>query len=224
MHYDYSSPEAVPAFDPCPRVCIWSHRADRGSIPPRWGDDPGSRAGPARGFAAVRGGRAVVPLRTPQNGSGGVKTGYGGGAPMQAPAVQPGGRLFAPDGRHAAPEAPAPCRPTPRPAPAAGGGEAPSSTAPHDDRRPDRRGPRKYRPHASHAPGTSTPTGARQGPPARAGPPRRAPVGVAGGRARQRESPSTDAGFVQSRIPLSFACVTCCIRDEPRPLRGLFAR
>ena len=25
---------------------------------------------------------------------------------MQAPAVQPGGRLFAPDGRHAAPEAP----------------------------------------------------------------------------------------------------------------------
>ena len=106
MNYDYSSPEAVPAFDPCPRVCIWSHRADRGSIPPRWGDDPGSRAGPARGFAAVRGGRAVVPLRTPQNGSGGVKTGYGGGAPMQAPAVQPGGRLFAPDGRHAAPEAP----------------------------------------------------------------------------------------------------------------------
>ena len=69
----------------------------------------------------VGGGRAVAPLRTPQNGSGGVKTGYGGGAPMQAPAVQPGGRLFAPDGRHAAPEAPAPCRPTPRPAPAAGG-------------------------------------------------------------------------------------------------------
>lgn len=170
------------------------------------------------------GGRAVVPLRTPQNGSGGVKTGYGGGAPMQAPAVQPGGRLFAPDGRHAAPEAPAPCRPTPRPAPAAGGGEAPSSTAPHDDRRPDRRGPRKYRPHASHAPGTSTPTGARQGPPARAGPPRRAPVGVEGGRARQSESPSTDAGFVQSRIPLSFARMTCCIRDKPRPLRGLFAR
>ena len=119
---------------------------------------------------------------------------------------------------------PAPCRPTPRPAPAAGGGEAPSSTAPHDDRLPDRRGPRKYRPHASHAPGTSTPTGARQGPPARAGPPRRAPVGVEGGRARQSESPSTDAGFVQSRIPLSFACVTCCIRDKPRPLRGLFAR
>ena len=104
------------------------------------------------------------------------------------------------------------------------GGEAPSSTAPHDDRRPDRRGPRKYRPHASHAPGTSTPTGARQGPPARAGPPRRAPVGVAGGRARQRESPSTDAGFVQSRIPLSLCRVTCCIRDKPRPLRGLFAR
>jgi hypothetical protein len=69
----------------------------------------------------VGGGRAVAPLRTPQNGSGGVKTGYGGGAPMQAPTVQPGGRLFAPDGRHAAPEAPAPCRPTPRPAPAAGG-------------------------------------------------------------------------------------------------------
>ena len=66
-------------------------------------------------------GRSVVPLRTPQNGSGGVKTGYGGGAPMQAPAVQPGGHLFAPDGRHAATEAPAPCRPTPRPAPAAGG-------------------------------------------------------------------------------------------------------
>jgi hypothetical protein len=69
----------------------------------------------------VGGGRAVAPLRTPQNGSGGVKTGYGGGAPMQAPPVQPEGRLFAPDGRHAAPEAPAPCRPTPRPAPAAGG-------------------------------------------------------------------------------------------------------
>ena len=216
MHYDYSSPEAVPAFDPCPRVCIWSHRADRGSIPPRWGDDPGSRAGPARGFAVVRGGRAVVPLWTPQNGSGGVKTGYGGGAPMQAPVVQPGGRLFAPDGRHAAPEAPAPCRPNPRPAPAAGGGEAPSSTAPHDDRRPDRRGPRKYRPHASHAPGRSTPTGARQAPPARAGPPRRAPVSVVGGRARQRESPSTDAGFAQSRIPLSLCRVTCCIRDKPR--------
>ena len=74
-----------------------------------------------RGVLQQSGGRAVVPLRTPQNGSGGVKTGYGGGAPMQAPTVQPGGRLFAPDGRHAAPEAPAPCRPTPRPAPAAGG-------------------------------------------------------------------------------------------------------
>ena len=37
-----------------------------------------------------------------------------------------------------------------------------------------------------------------------------------GGRARQSESPSTDAGFVQSRIPLSFSCVTCCIRDKPR--------
>jgi hypothetical protein len=75
MHYDYNSPEAVPAFDPCPRVCIWSHRADRGSIPPRWGDDPGSRAGPARGFAAGRGrsGGCASPdaserLRRRQNG------------------------------------------------------------------------------------------------------------------------------------------------------------
>jgi hypothetical protein len=34
MHYDYSSPEAVPAFDPCPRVCIWSHRADGAAFRP----------------------------------------------------------------------------------------------------------------------------------------------------------------------------------------------
>ena len=83
MHYDYSSPEAVPAFDPCPRVCIWSHRADRGSIPPRWGDDPGSRAGPARGFAAVRGvGRLCLSgrLRTAQEAS---KRGMGAEPPCK---------------------------------------------------------------------------------------------------------------------------------------------
>jgi hypothetical protein len=184
----------------------------RGSIPPRWGDDPGSRAGPARGFAAGRGGRAVVPLRTPQNGSGGVKTGYGGEAPMQArPCSQEAAcsRLMAVTQRRS----PRALQTYPTTS-ASGRGEAPSSTAPHDDRRPDRRGPRKYRPHASHAPGTSTRPGARQAP-ARAGP-RRAPGGVEGGRARQSESPSTDAGFVQSRIPLSFACMTCCIRDKPR--------
>lgn len=223
MHYDYSSPEAVPAFDPCPRVCIWSHRADRGSIPPRWGDDPGSRAGPARGFAAVRGvGRLCLSgrLRTAQEAS---KRGMGAEPPCKPrPCSQEAAcsRLMAVTQRRRPPRlADLPHDQRQRP-----GGEAPSSTAPHDGRRPDRRGPRKYRPHASHAPGTSTPTGARQGPPARAGPPRRAPVGVEGGRARQSESPSTDAGFVQSRIPLSFACITCCIRDKPRPLRGLFAR
>ena len=83
MHYDYNSPEAVPAFDPCPRVCIWSHRADRGSIPPRWGDDPGSRAGPARGFAAVRGvGRLCLSgrLRTAQEAS---KRGMGAEPPCK---------------------------------------------------------------------------------------------------------------------------------------------
>jgi hypothetical protein len=186
MHCDYSSPEAVPAFDPCPRVCIWSHRADRGSIPPRWGDDPGSRAGPARGFAAGRGGRAVVPLRTPQNGSGGVKTGYGGGAPMQArPCSQEAAcsRLMAVTQRRS----PRALQTYPTTS-ASGRGEAPSSTAPHDDRRPDRRGPRKYRPHASHAPGTSTPPGARQAPR-----PRRPPPGAR----RRRRRPGTAKRIAQ---------------------------
>lgn len=154
MHYDYSSPEAVPAFDPCPRVCIWSHRADRGSIPPRWGDDPGSRAGPARGFAAVRGvGRLCLSgrLRTAQEAS---KRGMGAEPPCKPrPCSQEAAcsRLMAVTQRRRPPRlADLPHDQRQRP-----GGEAPSSTAPHDDRRPDRRGPRKYRPHASHAPGTS---------------------------------------------------------------------
>ena len=134
---------------------------------------------PRRVLQRIGGGQAFVPLRTPQNGSGGVKTGYGGEAPMQAPPVQPGGRMFAPDGRHAAPEPPR-LADLPHDQRQRTGGEAPSSTAPHDDRRPDHRGPRKYRPHASHAPGTSTRPGARQAPPR----PRRPPP--PGARPRRR--------------------------------------
>jgi hypothetical protein len=185
MHYDYSSPEAVPAFDPCPRVCIWSHRADRAAFRPDGamiqdqGPDP-------RGFCSSRGGRAVVPLRTPQNGSGGVKTGYGGGAPCKPrPCSQEAAcsRLMAVTQRRR----PRALQTYPTTS-ASGGGEAPSSTAPHDDRRPDRRGPRKYRPHASHAPGTSTPPGARQAP-ARAGPPP--------GARRRRRRPGTAKRIAQ---------------------------
>lgn len=138
-----------------PRFCIWNHRAERGSIPPRWGDDPGSRAGPARGFAAVRGvGRLCLSgrLRTAQEAS---KRGMGAKPPCKPrPCSQEAAcsRLMAVTQRRRPPRlADLPHDQRQRP-----GGEAPSSTAPHDDRRPDHRGPRKYRPHASHAPGTST--------------------------------------------------------------------
>lgn len=209
MHYDYSSPEAVPAFDPCPRVCIWSHRADRGSIPPRWGDDPGSRAGPARGFAAVRGvGRLCLSgrLRTAQEAS---KRGMGAEPPCKPrPCSQEAAcsRLMAVTQRRRPPRL---------------------ADLPHDQRqRPGgvrRQAPQRRTTTVDRIAEARASTGLTH-PMHQAHRRRRAPVGVAGGRARQRESPSTDAGFVQSRIPLSFACVTCCIRDEPRPLRGLFAR
>jgi hypothetical protein len=106
--------------------------------------------------------------------------------------------MFAPDGRHAAPEAPR------------------LADLPHDQRQ--RTGVRRQ------APQRRTTTGDRiaearastglthpmhqahrrrraPGRPPPAQDPRRAPGGVEGGRARQSESPSTDAGFVQSRIP-----------------------
>jgi hypothetical protein len=67
-------------------------------------------------------GRAVVPLRTPQNGSGGFKTGYGGGAPMQAPAVQPGRFLFAQDRPPRAAERPRALQANALPALTTGGG------------------------------------------------------------------------------------------------------
>ena len=187
MHYDYSSPEAVPAFDPCPRVCIWSHRADRAAFRPDGAMIQDQGPDPRGVLQQSGGGRLCLSgrLRTAQEAS---KRGMGAEPPCKPrPCSQEAAcsRLMAVTQRRRPPRlADLPHDQRQRP-----GGEAPSSTAPHDDRRPDRRGPRKYRPHASHAPGTSTPPGARQAPRPRRTPPP--------GARRRRRRPGTAKRIAQ---------------------------
>ncbi len=86
---------------------------------------------------------------------------------MQAPAEQSGGGLFAPDGRHAAPEIPRALQTYLTCSASGRGGKAPSFTAPHNDRLQHRRALHECRsdapPRTRHTgPGTGSRGGGEQ--------------------------------------------------------------
>lgn len=78
----------------CGKFCIWSARAGRARVPPRWGDDPAAGAEPVICSAAREGVRG----RCLFGSCGGAGKGYGGAAPMQTREGEREGGLFAQEG------------------------------------------------------------------------------------------------------------------------------
>ena len=109
---------------------------------------------------------------------------------MQAPAEQSGGGLFAPDGRHAAPEIPRALQTYLTCSASGRGGKSPSFTAPHNDRLQHRRALHECR---SDAPPRTRHTGPDARP---AGPPRPRRTPPPGAR-RSRRRPSRETRIDQ---------------------------
>lgn len=78
----------------CGKFCIWSARASRARVPPRWGDDPAAGAEPVSCSAAREGVRG----RCLFGSCGKAGKGYGGAAPMQTREGEREGGLFAQEG------------------------------------------------------------------------------------------------------------------------------